>query len=442
MTTQRFPRLAAAYALPQAALSIPLIPVSVLLPSFYAQDLGLGFVLTGAVLLGARLIDIVTDPLIGTLSDHTTSPLGRRKPYMIAGGVLAVISLFALGRPVDASDALFLFVWSFLLYLGWTMTAIPYQTLAAELTPDYHRRTRLTSWRELSGLVGILVAVSVPFAVARFAGPPDNPLYVVALTTAAAGAATFLPFMILVREPPPRATERHFDGANPFGSASPFRGNPLFLRLVSAWFVNGFANGLPAALLPVYVDTVLGLGETERYRFLFLYVIASIGCLPLWMRAAGRFGKDRAWIGAMTLASVSFLPAVFLGTGDGTWFAVICLVTGACLGADLALPPAMQADVADFDRLRSGRDRTAQLFGWWSLAAKLATALAIGLGFALIGTTSEAGAPSRLPVALLYAGLPVALKCSAIALMRGYRLNDRRTRAVQRRLARSDARGH
>lgn len=438
MSERHFTRLAALYALPQAALSIPLIPVSVLLPSFFARDLGLGFVVTGAVLLAARLLDIVTDPVIGVLSDRTRTRFGRRKPYMAAGGVLAVGALVALGLPVSSAGAAYLFGWSFLLYLGWTMVAIPYQTLAAELSPEYHRRTRLTSYRELAGLAGILVAVSVPLAVAQLTGPPANPVFPIAVTTAVVGAVTFGLFLALVDEPPPApgAGTRPAFTANPLAQDSPFRTNALFVRLVSAWFVNGFANGLPAALLPVYVESVLGLGETARYGFLFLYVVASIAGLPVWMRLSARMGKHRTWIAAMTIASVSFAPAVFLGEGDGIWFALVCFVTGGCLGADLALPPSMQADVADVDRLRSRTDRTAQLFGWWSLAAKLATALAIGLGFAIIGTTGDGDAPARTSVVLTYAGAPVVLKCWAITLMRGYRLSDSRTRAIQSRLER------
>ena len=117
---------------------------------------------------------------------------------------------------------------------------------------------------------------------------------------------------------------------------------------------------------------------------------------------------------------------------------LICIVTGAALGADLALPPAIQADVADYDRWRFGADRTGVQFALWGMATKLALAAAVGL--ALPGVDwmgfdpelpSEAG---RSALIVIYAGVPVVIKVVAIVAIWKFPLSATRHTAISRRL--------
>ena len=125
----------------------------------------------------------------------------------------------------------------------------------------------------------------------------------------------------------------------------------------------------------------------------------------------------------MLMACASFIGALALGTGDTTFFAIICVASGLALGADLMLPPAIQADVIDLDTLASGQQRAGFYFAIWGFATKLALAAAAGIAFptlAYFGLDPSIGAraaPGLLALSLLYAGLPVALKLAAIALM-------------------------
>ncbi|MGZ9035354.1 MAG: MFS transporter, partial [Rhodospirillales bacterium] len=80
------------YALPAFALAMPTIPAYVYLPTFYAETLGLGLAAVGAVLLVARGLDVLTDPLIGIASDRLPTRWGRRKPWIVAGALLAAVA--------------------------------------------------------------------------------------------------------------------------------------------------------------------------------------------------------------------------------------------------------------------------------------------------------------------------------------------------------------
>jgi Na+/melibiose symporter-like transporter len=143
----------------------------------------------------------------------------------------------------------------------------------------------------------------------------------------------------------------------------------------------------------------------------------------------------------MLLACVAFAVAPFLGAGQVALFAVVCVVTGFALGADVVLPAAVQGDVIDVDTAASGQERAGLYLGLWALATKLAFAGAVGLAFPLLaasgydpglGLKSESG---LLMLGLLYAGLPVLLKLVAVALIWNFPLSREDMADVARRIA-------
>jgi Na+/melibiose symporter-like transporter len=120
----------------------------------------------------------------------------------------------------------------------------------------------------------------------------------------------------------------------------------------------------------------------------------------------------------MVVAIATFVWAAFLGAGDTTAFAIVCVLSGLALGADLALPPSLLADVIG----RDGRmHATGTYFGLWTLATKLNLALAAGIALPLLGYLGYApgardtGAVHAL--ALVYAAVPCVLKLGAIGAL-------------------------
>ena len=430
--------LLAAYALPGVALAMPTIPAYVYLPAFYASDLGVGLAATGAALFAARALDVLTDPLIGVLSDHTPGPFGRRRPWMAGGAVLAAIALVQLFSPSGAVGAGHLLLWSALLYLGWTMVSIPYSAWAAELTGDYYERARLTAAREAAMLIGILIAAAVPAVTAADGAARGDALATIAWLAIGLGGVGLL--IMLPAVPERRGPERPAVSARvPWRHAVGIvLGNRPFARLLAAWFVNGFANGLPAALFVLFMTHVLQADETQQGVLVLVYFLAGVAGMPVWVALSRKWGKHRAWCAAMGLASIAFVWAPWLGAGDVWPFLVVCVVTGFALGADLALPPAMQADVVDLDTLRSGAGRAGLFFALWGMATKLAMAAAVGVAFLLldvVGFDPAAPDPHSLWVlAALYALVPVVLKTAAIAIVWNHPVTARRQAVIRRRL--------
>jgi len=194
-------------------------------------------------------------------------------------------------------------------------------------------------------------------------------------------------------------------------------------RLMAAYLINNLANALPATLFLFFVELVLHAPEMTG-KLLLLYFAAGLLALPLWTLLARRIGKRRSWMLSMFLASGAFVFVPFLGSGDTVWFTLICLLSGFSLGADMALPAAIQSDAAH--AAEADGVRVAGLFfGLWSMLTKLALALAVGIAFGTLGAVGfdpEAASSQALTtLSLLYGGLPVALKLLSLFLLRRYR---------------------
>jgi glycoside/pentoside/hexuronide:cation symporter, GPH family len=362
-----------AYAAPALPLAAMYFPVYVFLAEFYAGSHGLALGAIGAVFIAVRLFDAVSDPVMGIMSDRVVTRWGRRRVWLAVGCPLVMLAAWRLFVPSEGVGLVGFAVWLFLLTLGWTVMLTPYFAWGAELSGDYAERGRIAVWRETVTLVGtILAAVLYSIGETAAAGMALVALLVViGLPLATALCLASVP------EPPDFSRARLSIGS----IFAVLRQEPLFARLLAAYFINGAANGLPAGLFVFFVSQRLGAPDLAG-PLLILYFGAAVLAAPLWPVLLRRVSKHRLWCVAMIYAGIVFSTVLLLGAGDVAAFAAICVLSGAALGADLSLPAAMQADLVDLDTATSGSQRTGAFFALWSLATK--TALAVSGGVALI----------------------------------------------------------
>lgn len=396
-----------AYGLFGLPLSLLALPVYVQVPQLYAGTLGLSLTAVGGVLLTARLFDAFIDPVLGGWMDRTALTRGHAG-FVLMSLVPLTVGYLALFHP-PAMPTNQLYGWFGLslvvVYVGFSMATIAHNSWGASLTQQRGERARLTATREACALVGVIMAAALPMLIGM-AG-----LSVVFVMLLAITALVLLRFA-------PRTLLRPADGPE-HSVMLPLR-DRQFRWLLAVFAVNGIAAAIPATLFMFFASDGLQLPDYAGL-FLVLYFVAAALALPAWARLAAHVGEARAWLAGMLLAVAAFVWTAQLESGALVPFAVICVLSGMALGADLALPPALLAGVIGAAG-HSGQ-REGAYFGLWSWMTKLNLALAAGIALPLLdwlgyapGHASDDGLRALV---IAYALLPCGLKvCAGLLLWR------------------------
>ena len=418
-----------AMALPLAFVSLPLYA---LLPNRYAAQLGVPLASIGALLLAVRALDAVLDPWLGQQCDRwfargyahvwrVSVALGAALTVGFAGVWMPDVWLALLGFSPAAQAVLWAAAPCLVLaYLAATALNLTLQTWGTRLGGDAVQRSRITAWREGLGLAGVVLASVLPSAlqahglVTVFAVLLAITLWLWTRTAPAAPHAQTPDANALhaVHTADIEATPAH---AAPRSWLGPVR-QTQFRALLHVFLLNGIASAIPATLVMFFIQDVLQAPAGAEAFYLGAYFLAAAASLPLWLRVVQRVGLARAWFAGQALSVAVFMWAVSLGTGDVWGFAVICLLSGAALGADLVVPGALLTGV--IQRCGDSGQAEGAYLGWWQVATKLNLALAAGLALPLLqmfgysaGTRSAEG---LWALSMAYGVLPCVLKLLAM----------------------------
>lgn len=397
---QRLP----AYALFAALLSAAGLPLYIHAPKFYVDEYGVSLAALGAVLFGLRLLDVVQDPLLGRLSELLASTRGAAVLVGSAVIAIAMVGLFAVTPPINP------LIW-FGLMLTLVFSAFSFLTISfyaqgvvkADRLPG-NGHLRLARWRETGALLGVCVAAIAPVALGSVMGAP--------FTGFAIGFAVLAVCAVL-------AMRGEWGAANlPRGAGvKAVLQDASARRLLLIALVNAAPAAVSSTLFLFFVETRLQAPGFEGVLLLMFFLSAALSA-PVWGVLAERFGTKNVLLAAMVLAIVAFGSAVTLGPGDWVLFAIICVASGATMGADLTLLPAVFAR-----RMAVISPSAAEGFGLWAFVSKFTLAFAAVLLLpALERAGFESGAADNPEAALvllslLYAGVPCALKLVAIGLL-------------------------
>lgn len=441
------PRETAAYgllALPLAALGVTFY---VYLPKFYSDYVGIDLQVLSVIIIASRMWDAVIDPLIGALSDRTSSRFGRRRSWIGAATIPLLLTFWLLLVPPQLAldhPIVWLGVLSFSFFLCWTSVAVPYEALGAELVQGYDARTRLLAFRDGMLVVGTLLAGIVPATLESLA--PQWTVWNRFAVIAAVNGVLFLaaaPLCILgVKERTLRDEQRPTGSL--LGGWQAIRGNRPFVVLLISYSVSAFGGALPATLILFYAEHVLG--SSRGSQFLVLYLLVGVLFLPVWIRLAARFDKRNTWVAAMLINTLAFAAVFPLGTGDTSLYAVLVTISAIGYGATLALPSSMQVDVIDYDELICGRRREGQIIGLWNIAKQLSAALGTGAALWILGMSGYLEGTAGKPVAqpesavlalrVLYAAVPAGTSLIAIGIALFYTLGRDEHRQIREQLDR------
>lgn len=426
------------------------------------MSLGMSPILAG--LLGAlpRLLDALTDPIMGFISDNTKSKWGRRKPYIFLGSVIAGLSFMVMWQLNPENSELFNFFYfliiSFFFYIGYTIFATPLIGLGYEMTPDYNERTRLMAVSQVMGQIAWVIAPwfwVIIYNQSMFESAPQGARIMAVWVGAICMILGILPALfnkeLIVPDKDKmkslslselRSNTKEFI----HGIKLTFK-SKLFLRLCGATFLifNGFQTIAQFAFfIIVYYMFDGNQGAAGAWPALFGTVSAlgtMIIVIPIVTKLSERFGKRNAFIIATLLSTIGYALKWWGFNPDIPWLMFMPIpFLSFGIGGLFTLMMSMTADVCDLDELNNGERREA-MFGavyWWMV--KLGYALAMltsGIVLHVVGfdenidlQTPESLVRMRLADIII----PIVAAGIAIWIMKGYSLDEKEANRIREEL--------
>ena len=363
-------------AIPIAAMGLPMV---VYMPPFYAQDMGLGLTLVGIVFMLARIWDVVTDPVLGVVSDRFPTRWGRRRHWIVISApimILATVQVF-MPNPEQVS-ASYLLVWMLVLYAAWTLIQVSHMAWGAELSPNYHERSRVQGTREITLLLGSILVLALPTIIEQF--QPDK---LGSARVSAMGWMVIILLPVTVFWAVSQVGEKKVTAVPHVSWLDSFRvikQNSPLRRLLLCDLLLGIGNGITAGLFLFLAADVL---QIQRWSssVLLLYFISGIFFVPLFISLSKKLGKHITLSLCAATSVISINIIWFIPTGSVLATGLAMILLGINMGAPSFLLRSMMADVVDEDMVNTGHLRTGLFYALLSMTEKIGGAVAIGVTY-------------------------------------------------------------
>lgn len=411
------------------------VPGLLLLP-YLTDVVGIGAGIAGLIVFAPKVWDVIADPIVGRLSDQFESPRGRRRPFLLWGGMFLAVSfaLLFFGPTGSAlTGGLYVVAVSVACATAFTCFQVPYVAMPAEMTQSYTERTQLMTWRVVVLALAILASGGLaPVLVNIFDGEPSAAGYQV--------MGVFVAGLIVAG-----TLGAYLSTASAPTDSEPTATGSLFAQLRTVWQVSNYryllstfviqAIGIGAALAAVAYAAKDQLDAPIAASLLFVgFVGPAILVTPLWQALALRHGKKRSYLGATATMIVGMAALAVVETGSIALTVAAAAIVGVGYAGAQAMPLAMLPDVAGHDATTSGENRIGIFTGVWTAgetlgmalgSAVFAAALAVG-GYVPSAEGVSVSQPGSALAAITigFAVIPAVLvACSSLTLTR-YTLDD------------------
>lgn len=462
----------AAFASPLTPTTVAFVPLILLLPGFYGQDLGFDVATVGAVIIFARLFDAVSDPTIGFLSDRTTSRFGRRRPWIVVGAPLLMIGVWNLFVPGEGVTQAGLQIGIIFVYLSWTMVFIPHQAWGAELNNNYHQRTRINVFLALFNTFGVFLCLLIPFfflspqsaqvkqtvfgwamngsvdvpdrldRILAFNGQGNVPyadiMFLIAVTVMVLMPVTVTACMLSVKEGAKPPAPIHWKQTRRI-----FQRNKPFARMVAGNFFLQISVQLWVAAQPFYLTYVLKMPQ----NFLLLVVVMqgfALITVPAWGYVAKAVGRGRGLAFAGICMVLGYIALQIIPPESLAAALIPYLLLGAASDGKWMLPIGLASDTSDYDHWKNGSQEAGLHMSVLFLTNKIGMAMG-GLTLVAYGYFGfQPGATDNSETAIaamkyISTLAPMTFSMIGVLIMWNFRLTPRAHEAVRRRLDRRAA---
>ena len=381
------------------------LPVYIHAPKYFVDVYGISLVTMGVIIFFLRLVDVFQDPILGIIASKTTRFGALPIALSVVAMCVGMIMLFAIQSPV--SPSLWFSISLFLVFSGFSFAYI--RSYAQGLINlGAKDQIRLARWREVGTTLGICVAAILPTTL-LLVSADGYPLFAIFFCLIA-----ILALMHVWSQFP--VSNSIQDSQNSLSSLLSATRNLQIRNLLFLALVNSSPVALSSTLFLFFVESRLNAPDWAGI-FLILFFLAAAIATPLWTKLADVHGVFKILKISMLLSIISFFGATFLAEGDGLIFSAICLLSGATVGADLALLPVLFARQIENSNIIPDLG-----FSLWNFVSKATLAFAAVIALPLLELVgfNSSGPNSKSALLALtfgYAVLPCILKCISIFLL-------------------------
>lgn len=359
----------------------------------------------------SRIWDAVTDPVAGYMSDRTSLKSGRRRPWMLCSIPFIAVTFFMMWNPpLDLSEAaLIMWMAAAIIFFYTAMTAftVPHTSLGAELSTNYHERTRIFGLRHMIWNSGSLLALVAMHQL--ITGENIRQIAFVITVLAAVVTSVLIFWMYLNTSERPEFQGR--GESNPLVAFGDVLRNKHAVLLLVVFFIENLGAATIGILTPYIAEYIVGRPE-KTVIYILLYLLPSVLSVPLWIPLSRIVGKKAMWMFSMLVTAFGFGGMFFLEEGSDTLISVLAFVCGLGAGSGAVVGPSIQSDVIDFDEYKTGKRKEGIYFAAWNFVFKSATGITLMLtGFVLSASgfvpNVEQNETAKLALLTLYAIFPL-----------------------------------
>lgn len=405
-------RVKLAYGVGELAGAIPVSLAAFFLLYFFTSVAGLSPAAAGSILLLGRVWDAVNDPIIGWLSDRTSSPLGRRFPWMVYGAVplaLCCVLLWVV-PPIGSQGGLFLYyaLLSLLIYVAFTAVQLPFAALAAELTDDYDERISLIGIKSGFSIGGSLVGLVLAQVIFGLVAQPQQQYLMLGIISGVVAIGTIALSVW--------GTYRRYWEMEAFRQASQIPQsiplaqqlqslvkNKAFRQVLGLYLFAWMGIQVTAAMLPYFVDSWMKLPDTHFAQMAL--AVQGTGGLAMvgWNWLGQRTEKRTVFLAGAPVGVFCLLGLVTVHPGQIGWMYALAVGVGIGVSTLYLVPFAMLPDVIDLDELHTGQRREGLYFSAVVFLQKLGLAIALFLSGQMLQWTGFVATAQNQPDSALWA---------------------------------------
>lgn len=444
------------YSLPVITTIWLIAPIGII-QGIYAKYYGLALTTIATVVLVSRLFDAITDPIIGYCVDYFFRRTGTRKPLMLLGGLLFVVSSYFLYVPPKIVTATYFTLCFFTFYLAWTLFEIPHLAWASDLARTSKDKSKIYGYRSAANYLGLLFFYLIPLL--PFFETRNITPQILEVSVIVAGVWMLIFLIFCLKGVSESKTSNLFSpckvslNANLLSMQETEKGEDIlktlkfvvrnrpFILFVTAYSFLSIASGMWYSLIFLYVDAYLGLGDQFAQIFLLAYAIGIV-VTPIWYKLSILLGKRETWLLATVILIISFIFTGFLKPGETGFTELVALKIIQTLGftCTAVVAPAMLSEIIDFSSWKHRSEKSATYFSLYTFLSKVTIAIAMAMGLSIAGwfgfdpTTTTHSTESIFGLTLAIAWIPPVFAAVAMFFILLSPIDARRHQYLRRRL--------